>query len=469
MNAYIRTRLGRRRRGVVGVLGVMAVALVGPGARAQTTSPTPAATAPRTITFSDAVATALRQNTSLRLAENASALSATAVNSKKSAFLPSLSLNVSSAENVGRNFSASEGSVINRTSQSISTGLSSSIVLFDGLRNVSELRQARLEESASTSDLTRAKQTTVFTVSSNYLALMTADAQVAVQRQNLAAQEAQESQLQKLVNAGARPISDLYQQQATTASARTNLVGAERDVELAKIALIQTLQLDPRGRYDFVSPAMPDPAVAAQSFQLDSLLDRAFAARADLTAEQSRVAAAAQGTKAAAASRLPTVSLTAGYNTAYNSATDLAFTDQLNQRGGGSVGIGVSIPLFDRGAASAATQQAKIQEDNARLALANQQQAIGLEVRRAYLDYESTRQQLAAATAQQKAADLAVSTTFQRYQLGSSTLLELTQARASQLQAATAVVNARYTLAFQNALMSYYTGDLDAGRSVLGE
>jgi outer membrane protein len=205
-----------------------------------------------------------------------------------------------------------------------------------------------------------------------------------------------------------------------------------------------------------------------RSFHLDSLLDRAFATRADLSAEQSRVAAAAQATRAAAASRLPTVSLTAGYNTTYNSATDAAFSDQLNQRRGGSIGIGVSIPIFDRGAASAATQQAKIQEDNARLALANQQQTIALDVRRAYLDYESTRQQLAAATAQQKAADLAVSTTLQRYQLGSSTLLELTQARASQLQAATAVVNARYTLAFQNALMSYYTGDLDAGRSVLG-
>jgi outer membrane protein len=213
---------------------------------------------------------------------------------------------------------------------------------------------------------------------------------------------------------------------------------------------------------------MPDPARTAQSFQLDSLLDRAFAARADLSAEQSRVAAATQGTKAAAASRMPTVSLTAGYNTAYNSATNIAFSDQLNQRQGGSLSIGVSIPIFDRGAASVATQQAKIQEDNARLALANQQQTIALEVRRAYLDYESTRQQLAAATAQQKAADLAVSTTQQRYQLGSSTLLELTQARASQLQAATAVANARYTLAFQNALMSYYTGDLDAGRAVLG-
>jgi outer membrane protein len=444
--------------------------LAAPAARAQATTVASAgAAAPKTITFNEAIAIALRDNTTLKQSENAAALSATVVTEKKSAFLPSLSLVTSGAENLGSNFSPIDGSVSNQTSHSMSTGLSSSLVLFDGLRNVSELRQAKLSEAASSSELTRARQTTVFTVASDFLALVTAQAQLEVQRQNLTAQQAQEAQLQKLVTAGARPISDLYQQQATTATARSGVVTAERQVELGKIALIQTLQLDPHGTYDFVAPAtVADAPRPAQSFQLDSLLDRAFANRADLVAGQTRVDAAAQGTKAAGASRLPTVSLSASYNAGYNSTSSLALADQLNQRRGGSLSIGVSIPIFDRGVASAATQTAKIQEDNARLALADQRQTIALEVRRAYLDHESTREQLTAAEAQQKAADLAVSTTQQRYQLGSSTLLELTLARATQVQAASAVVSARYTLTFQEALMSYYTGDLDPARGVLG-
>jgi outer membrane protein len=461
-------RFHARRRATVVALSLAAA--FAPSAHAQGLAATSAAaTTPGTITFNDAIAIALRQNTALKQSENAAALSATNVTSKKSVFLPSLSLVTSSVENVGRNFSQLDGSISNQTSHSLSTGLSSSVVLFDGLRNVSELRAAKLSESASNSDLSRARQTTVFTVASDFLTLVTTQAQLQVQRQNLASQEAQESQLQKLVAAGARPISELYQQQATTASARSSVVSAEHEVELGKIGLIQTLQLDPRSTYDFAAPAMPAATRTIQRFQLDSLLDRAFASRVDLVAEQDRVDAAAQGTKAATASRLPTVSLSAGYNTAYNSTSDLAFSDQLNQRRGGSVNIGVSIPIFDRGATAAATQQARLQEDNARLALANQRQTIALEVRRAYLDHESTREQLAAAEAQQKAADLAVSTTQQRYQLGSSTLLELTLARAAQVQAASAVVSARYTLAFQEALMSYYTGDMDPARAVFSD
>jgi outer membrane protein len=205
-----------------------------------------------------------------------------------------------------------------------------------------------------------------------------------------------------------------------------------------------------------------------QQYELDSLLTRAFASRVDLDAQTTRVDAAEQGVKAAAASRWPTVSLTAGYNSAFNSATALGFVDQLDQRRGGSVRIGVSIPLFDRGSTRLATERAQIQADNASLTLENQRQEVALQVRRAYLDYDAAQGQLAAAQAQQRASDLAVSTSQERYRVGAATLVELTQARATQVQAASAVVSARYSLVFQQALMSYYTGELDPATVTLG-
>jgi len=417
------------------------------------------------IGLQDAISLALRQSVPVKQSENAVASSSTTVESKQAAFLPTLSLNTSTARNIGR-AGGSSFSGTSSTAQSLNTGISSQLVLFDGLRNVNELRAAKLDVAASTNDLTRARQTAVYTVATDYLNLSTAEGQLAVQKENLAAQEAQEQQLQKLVKAGARSISDLYQQQATTASARAGVVAAEQAVELARIALIQTLQLDPRASYDFVSPAVAD-ASSVPRYDLDSLLTRAFTSRSDLAAEQTRVDAAATGTKAAASGRLPTVSLSTSYNASYNSALANALGNQLDQSRGGSMSIGVSFPLFDRGATSVAVQQAKIQEDNARLQLADQKQSVALDVRRAYLALETSRQQLAVALAQQKAADLAVSTTQARYQVGTSSLLELTQARASQLQAATAVVNAKNALAFQNALMPYYTGELDPAKALL--
>jgi outer membrane protein len=455
MNAYMKTSAAWTR-------AMLAIALlaVPAGSHAQSASaPT------QLIGLQDAIGIALRQNLTVKQSENTVASSYATVDSKQSAFLPSLSLNTSTARTVGRSGGGSFGGA-SSTAQSLNTGVSSSLVVFDGLRNVNELRGAKLDVAASSSDLERAKQTAVFTVATDYLTLATAEGQLAVQKQNLGAQEAQQAQLEKLVKAGARSISDLYQQQATTESARAGVVSAEQGVELARIALIQTLQLDPRSTYDFVAPTVAD-ASSIPHYDLDSLLGRAFASRSDLAAEQTRVDVAKLGTKAASASRLPTVSLSTSYNASYSSALASALGSQLDQNRGGSMSIGVSIPLFDKGATSTAVQQARIQEDNARLSLANQRQAVALDVRRAYLGLETSRQQLAVAIAQQKAADLAVSTTQARYQVGTSTLLELTQARASQLQAATAVVTARNALAFQNALMPYYTGELDPAKALL--
>lgn len=415
---------------------------------------------PQRITFDDAVAIALRQNVSVKQAENAAQLSDATVRQQQKQFLPNLSLSVSGSNNVGRNFSPTEGAVIDQQSQALSSGLSSSLTLFDGGKNLSALRSARAGEEASEQDLARTRQSAVFTVTSNFVTLTNANEQLKVQEENLAALQSQQQQIEAFVKAGSRPIADLYQQQASVANAQLAVAQAQRAVELAKVDLIQTLQLDPIGSYDFVSPAASDAAMG-RTYNLDSLVALAYANRADLSAQSARVEAAGQEVKAAAASKLPTVSLTGSYSTAYNSATDLSIANQLDQRRGGGIGIGISIPLFDRGNASAAEQKAEIAQSNAQLALSQQKQTIALDVRRAYLDFTSAKQQLTAATAQLAAAQKAVEATQARYKVGAATLVEVSQSQAQEVQAASAAATARNNLGLQEKAIAFATGERD--------
>jgi outer membrane protein len=419
------------------------------------------------ITFQDAIGIALEQNVAVKQAANAAALGDATVSQQKLQLLPDLRLSVSGSDNVGRSFSQTEGAVLNQQTQALSSGLSSSITLFDGGKMRAAIRSAQSSADASEQDLARAKQTAVFTVASDYVALSNAQEQLRVQQENLAAQEAQLTLIQKFVSAGSRPISDQYQQEAVVASARLAVAQASRAVELAKVDLIQVLQLDPARSYDFAAPTLQASATAP-AYDLDSLIARAYAQRSDLDAQQARAVAASQDVKAAKSAKLPTISVTGSYSSAYSSASDLSLSNQLDQRRGGSVGIGISIPLFDRGAASVAEQKAQLAEENARLALDNQKQQIGLDVRRAYLDQASAREQLAAAEAQLAAATQSVAMTQQRYQAGAATLVEVTQARAQQVQAASAVATAKNNLVLQQTVMAYYTGDLDPTTAKLG-
>jgi len=429
-------------------------------------APSPPAGQP--ITFDDAIAIALKQNIAVRQAANAADLSDATVKQQKLQLLPDLRLSVSGADNVGRNFSQSDGAIVNQQTQSLSSGLSTSLTLFDGGRTRSSINAAEATSDASDKDLTRAKQTAVFTVASDYVTLANQQEQLRVQQENLTAQQAQEKLIKQLVDAGTRPVSDLYQQQATVASAQLAVTQANTNVELAKVDLIQALQLDPAGTYDFVAPkvAVTD---TSRTYSLDSLMATAYASRADLGAEAARVDASQQSVKAAAASKLPSISVTGSYSSAYSSAADLGIADQLNQRRGGSIGLGVSIPIFDRGAASIAEQRAQIDADNEKLALDNEKQTIALEVRRAYLGQQSAKDQLTAAQAQLDAATQAVSMTQARYQAGAATLVEVTQARAQYVQAASAAATAKNNLVLQQAAMQYYTGQLDPQHASLGD
>lgn len=412
------------------------------------------------ITFNDAITIALKQNLAVRQAENTVELQQLAVSQAGQNLRPNLNFNLSGSNAVGRQFNPNDGTISTELTQSVNTGVSSGLLLYDGNRTRAGVRSARADAVASESDLIRTKQTAVFQVASQFVALVSAQSQLEVQKENLVSLQLQEAQIQRFADAGARPISDLYQVKATVASAQLSVTQAEASVENAKINLIQALQLDPAKEYEFVAPVLPD-AVTSRAYRLDSLVNLAYARRPDIVAAQDRVAAAAQDTKAAAAGRLPSLSANIGYNTSGRSGGQNGFGSQFEQNRGGSVGLSGSLPIFDRGNTRLAQQRASIAEENAQLALINQRQAVALDIRRAWFNVRSAQQQQVAAAAGLTAATQALDATQQRYNVGAATLLEVTQARAQRVQAASSLSTARYNLVLTQAVIAYYTGELD--------
>ncbi len=437
----------------------LALAASAPAIRAQDTATTRRANG-GPITLAEAIRIALAQSSSVRLARSSTLLDSLTVRQLRNAFLPTLSVSSQSSQAFG------DGSN-SRNTFSTSGGVSSGITLYNGRQNTNSLRESELFLRAGGQDLSRARQTVVFTVASDFLNLITQQEQVRVQAENLVAQQEELTQLEAFTKAGTRPIGDFYQQQAAVAATRLAAANARHATELAKVDLIQDLLLDPRANYTFAAPSPRDTTRSGPAFDLDSLITVAVAQRADVQAQRFRVDAAKREILVAEGGRLPVISASGGYSSGFNSATDGSFASQLDQRRGGSLGVGISVPVFDRGAVSIARQRAQIQLENETLLLRDVEQTVALEVRRALLDYQVAQEQLVESTAQQRAAALALEAAQARYRDGVSTFVEVAIARATLIQAQSSVVNARSSLAFQQALMSYYTGVLGPGNARL--
>lgn len=416
-----------------------------------------AAQTPQVITFNDAVNIALERNADLLQAQVDAALTDVSVGEARMQFVPDLKVDATGARNYGRNFNQTEGRVIEQTTNSAILGTSSGVTLFNGFRDLSTLRQAKFARTAGRLDLKRAEQTVVFTVATDFLALMQSQEQLRVQRENLAAEANLERQIKQYVEAGAREVAVLYQQEANVAAARLAVVQAQSVAESEQVDLMRTLQLDPAGTYDFQFPTAAAES-SAPSPELAELLQRALAQRADLQAEEKRLAAAEQGLRIAHAGFWPTLSLRAGYGSAYSSASESSFQDQLNLQRGGAVSVGLSIPLFDRGEAHNASRRAHLETRSARIALDTARTEVGLQVRQAHQEYRSAREQFSAAEAQKHAAERAVQTAEERFKAGVTTLVEVSQARNRYVQADSAVVVARANLLLQHTSMEYHLG-----------
>lgn len=408
------------------------------------------------ITFADAVEMALERNTALRQTQIDAAISDVAVSEARMRFAPDMKVDTNTRRNYGRSVYEAEGRVLRQTTDTASLDVSSGVSLFNGFRDVSELRQAKAARAARWYDAARAEQSTVFDLASRFLALFESRELLRVLRENLAAEANLEQQINGYVQSGLQAVATLYQQRANLAAARLAVVQAQTVMQSDEVELMRLLQLDAAGVYDFqfVAEAADEPVLPGMA----ELIEGALAHRADLRAEESRVAAAEHSLGVAESGFWPTLTLSASYGSGYSSASDVSFRDQLESERGGVVGLHFSVPLFDRAETLNAARRARLAILRARVELDAARKEIGLQIRQVYQDYRGARERFSVAEAQKQEAERAVDTAEQRFKTGVTSLVEVTQARAGHVQAARALVTARANMLLQRTALDYYRG-----------
>jgi outer membrane protein len=99
--------------------------------------------------------------------------------------------------------------------------------------------------------------------------------------------------------------------------------------------------------------------------------------------------------------------------------------------------------------------------ENSRLQTENTEILVKSDVLRAYQNYRDARTNYDAASSQLKAAQLSQQLEQERYRLGISDIVALTQANQNSVRAQGDFVSARYTLMFQKLLIGYASGTLN--------
>ncbi|MCS7081753.1 MAG: TolC family protein [Bacteroidota bacterium] len=430
---------------------------------------------PRRLTLPEAVRVALERNLTIRKAETQLELYEVQRRQRVANFLPYVSANSSSGRNFGRQFDLTTGQLTDQRSDRLSASIDASLNLFNGGADWFGWRQAEQELESQRAGLERARQSVVFSVAQSFLQILLDQELLRIEQENLRAQRGQLERIEQLVRSGVRPQADLYAQQAQVAQQELAVIEAENRLALDRARLAQLLGLDSLEGLELVPPEADPQMLEAESFELEALYRAALASRSDYRQRQLALEAARTGLRAATAGYWPRLDLAFSYGSGYSSLARrfnpqtqrleaIRFGDQFwRQNVYSSVGLRISIPIFDRLLTANNVARNRVQYEYARWELQELEQNIRLELQQALLNYQAAQKRWQVASAQLRAAEQALQAERERYQVGSGTLLELTTANTNYVRAASLQAQARYSLLFQRKMLDYYMGRSDLG------
>ncbi|HLR90234.1 MAG TPA: TolC family protein [Balneolaceae bacterium] len=420
------------------------------------------------ITIEDAIEIALENNYQLKQAENNLSISELQELSAKADFFPSLNANVNRGLNIGRRFDTeTTGQFVDVTTNNLSASLSSNIDIFNGFANINNLRRSREITASREELLQRVRENVIFSTASSYLDYLLSFQLLEIAEENLQTSQSQLEQIEAQVEVGSRPMVDLLNQESLVANNELDLVNRENEVDLARLSLIRILQIDPLGEYEFVIPEIAQGSAVPINYDLGELVGAALENRADLRSEQRAILAEEYQVKIAKAQYYPTISGSASIRSNYSDLSMLSYTDQFfDQNVARSFGISLSIPIFNRLNARTNVEIQKINLKNAELGLENTRLQVIQEVNQAYRDYLARVKEVESTQRALDAAERAYETELQRYEVGASTLIELSLANNAYVQAQASQAQATYRFIFQEKLLDYFIGRMDENISL---
>ena len=425
----------------------------------------------RVITIDDAISIALENNYSLKQAKNELDLAEDLIFSEKADFLPSISANMNGSRTTGQQFlfdRFSEGldPFVDVSSQSISGGMNANINLFNGFNNILTLKSSQSNKESREQQYERAKELVIFNTASRYLQVLLDKELLAIAKQNLETSTAQLEQVQAQVELGARPMVDLFNQEAQVANDELVVTQRENTLSLNSLLLIRQLEIDPLGAYDFVVPDLTLNDLPWMDVNLRSLVNEALTTRSDILSAEASISSLRYQMQVTKNSLLPTLRASAGVSSRYSDqysigGAEVSFSDQFfDQQVNRSLGLSFNVSLFNNWNRMYSIQSSQVQLKNAELNLDNSKMQVIQEVSQAYNDYSSYVKQLEASEKSLVSSERAFQTQQERYNLGASTLIELTQAQSSFVSAQSNYTQAMYNLIFQEKLLDFYLGKL---------
>jgi outer membrane protein len=419
------------------------VLMLGVGATARAAEPT-------LLTLTQAEQIAIQNHPRITAAELIALASKQATREARSAFFPTLSANATAVGAGSSNTRITAGAlnnplILDREAQ----GLIVNQLITDFGRTANLTTSAKLHSQAEEAGAVATRAQILLEVSSAYFGAREAQSVVDVANQTVKTRQLTYDQINELVKSKLRSGLDLSFAKVNLEEARLLLANASNDVQAAFATLTNLLAEREPKTYQLVDE--PTPATALP--ETGDLVQTALKNRPDLV--QLRLESDSAGSFARAEKDLnyPTIS-------AVGTAGLAPVRDPELRQNYAAAGVNLSVPIFDGMLFDAREKEARLRAKAAAENLRDAENNVIRDVRIAALNVTYAAERVALTAQVLASANEALDLAQARYQVGSSSIVELSQAELGQTQAQIEQARAKYEYQMRSAVLSYQLGQM---------
>ena len=434
--------------------------------------PPPALQAGHAYTLAELIDVGESHDPQTRIAWDQARDAALAAGVVRSAFLPELTASVIGGFQSGRqekSLDGSQASGVSTLTGSISA-ISLKWLLFDFGGRAATLDMAKQASVISNIGFTAAHQNLIYRVSLAFYADAAARARQATAKQALNDAQAVQAAADARYAHGEGTVVEAAQARQATAQADYARIRADGAVDDARQALINAMGVSPLTRLTVAD--VPRRELSAQANgPIDEVVSAALSRRPDVLGAYAARQASLAKVRAAKAEFMPKVFLSAsgGYTSDNLDAPALpgfggegTFLNLSGDRLGGSVLLGVTVPLFDGGVRAANLKRAHIDADRADEQLTQVRNEAAREVVSAATSVKTSVAAHQAAAALVAASQISFDAALAAYQHGVGSITDVTIAESKLLDARNVATDAYSAALSAAAGLAFSAGALGA-------
>ena len=417
-----------------------------------TNSPAPAGTEGTStpLTRQEAEKIALANNPRIRITALIARVQHQAVRERRADELPNLNGNLTAVE-------ANDGSRISSGSLTASRLLehagmgvqvSQLITNFGHTRNL--VASAKLQEKARLADAEASRLDIVLATDQVFFAVIESQEILKVAKQTVNARQTLADQVNALTKAKLKSDLDNSFAQVNLSQAKLLQLDAQNNLDATKAAFSSVLGYDKEMNFQLVDDSGSLPPVPPDA---GALIAQAIQNRPDLQALKYSEQAAQKFSKAQHEQLLPTISALGAVG-----GTPVGSSQYFTTNWYGAVGGNVSIPIFNGFRLTAQASEAALQSKAATEQTRALRDQVVRDVRTAWLNANTAMQRVTVTAELLKQANTALDLAKTRYDLGLSSIVELSQAELQQTEAAIGNANARSQYNFAISTINFQTG-----------